>query len=257
MRDELAVPIPLLYGFLLTLARVGGALVFVPLPGIRSGPESVRAVLAVGMTLALFSRWSAPPIANPGIGELAGWLLTEAAIGLAIGLAVSFITEGFLLAAQILSLQAGFSYASTVDPTTKADSTVLVVIAQLLAGLLFLATDLDRQVFLAFARSLETFPPGSALASPALADKLIPLGAGIFSTGLRLVLPVVILLVMVDIALALLGRLNAHLQLLTLAFPIKILAGLGLLAWILVLFPRVFNQSAEHTLAGLHILIAR
>ena len=47
-----------------------------------------------------------------------------------------------------------------------------------------------------------------------------------FSVGLRLALPVVALLVMVDVALALLGRLNPQLQLLSLAFPVKMLTAL-------------------------------
>ena len=50
---------------------------------------------------------------------------------------------------------------------------------------------------------------------------------------MRLALPVVALLMLVDLALALLGRLNAQLQLLTLAFPAKMLAALLLLAWML------------------------
>ena len=50
---------------------------------------------------------------------------------------------------------------------------------------------------------------------------------------------------MVDIGLALLGRLNSHLQLLMLAFPAKMLLGIGLLAWIVVLFPKVFSYSAD------------
>ena len=35
-----------LYAFLLVLARVAGALVFVPLPGIKGGPQPARAALA-------------------------------------------------------------------------------------------------------------------------------------------------------------------------------------------------------------------
>jgi flagellar biosynthesis protein FliR len=38
--------------------------------------------------------------------------------------------------------------------------------------------------------------------------------------------------------LALLARLNSQLQLITLAFPIKMLVSLGLLAWLLLVFPR-------------------
>jgi flagellar biosynthesis protein FliR len=47
---------------------------------------------------------------------------------------------------------------------------------------------------------------------------------------------------MVDIALALMGRLNQQLQLLSLAFPAKMLTALLVLSWIAVLFPRVMWQ---------------
>ena len=47
---------------------------------------------------------------------------------------------------------------------------------------------------------------------------------------------------MVDVALALLGRLNQHLQLLTLAFPAKMLAALLILSWMVSLFPRLMLE---------------
>ncbi len=67
-----------------------------------------------------------------------------------------------------------------------------------------------------------------------------------FSTALRLAMPVLALMVLVDIALALLGRINAHLQLLTVAFPAKMLVTLGLLAWMTALFPAVFRGFGNH-----------
>ena len=65
-------------------------------------------------------------------------------MGLAVGLAVAFLTEGFQMGAQIISLQAGYSFATTIDPNSGADSTVLITISQLAAGLLFFATGMDR-----------------------------------------------------------------------------------------------------------------
>ena len=53
---------------------------------------------------------------------------------LAVGLVAAFLTEGFQLGAQVISLQAGYSFATTIDPTSGADSTVLLTIAQLAAG---------------------------------------------------------------------------------------------------------------------------
>ena len=46
-----------------------------------------------------------------------------------------FAIEAFMVGAQMIGLQAGYSFASTVDPSTQADSTVLVVFAQTAAGL--------------------------------------------------------------------------------------------------------------------------
>src|SRR5689334_2242715 len=90
-----------LYGFLLVLARVSGALVFVPLPGARSVPQPARIALSLGFTLALFSRWPAIDAAAISASTLVGWALAEAALGITIGLALAIVLEGFILAAQV------------------------------------------------------------------------------------------------------------------------------------------------------------
>ena len=57
MPGSLVLSIGTLYGFLLVLTRVGGALVFVPLPGIKGAPEPMKVALTLGFTLALSARW--------------------------------------------------------------------------------------------------------------------------------------------------------------------------------------------------------
>ncbi|MBM3775104.1 MAG: hypothetical protein FJW37_08050 [Acidobacteria bacterium] len=245
----------LLIGFLLALARVAGVLTFLPLPGIRSGPEPARVVLALSFTLALFSSWPLAPD-DLSAGRLAGWMLAEAALGIAIGLAASFLAEAFVMAAQIIGLQAGYAYASTIDPSTQADSGILLVFVQLIAGLLFLALGLDREIIRILAQSFDTQPPGGFLITPRAAESLLRLGASLFSVAFRLALPVVALLVLVDLGLALLGRLNQHLQLLTLAFPVKMLAAILLLAWIAVMFPAVYRGSARGALEAARVVIS-
>ncbi len=244
MPAELHLSLGLLYSFLLVLARVGGALIFVPLPGVKGSPDGARAALAVGFSLALFARWPSIDAAAAGPLTLAGWTLAEAALGVAIGVPVAMVLEAFTLAAQVLGLQAGYAYASTIDPNTEADSGILLVFAQLIGGLLFFALGLDRQVLRVFAESLSRIPPGGYHPGPLQAEAVIRLGASLFSTGVRLALPVVALLVMVDVALALLGRLNAQLQLLTLAFPAKMLTALVMLSAVAAIFPRVAAQLA-------------
>ncbi len=257
MRGELSVPLATLWSFLLVLTRVGGALALVPLPGLRAGPQPARIVLALGFTAALFPLWPPVPAAQPGPGQLLLWLAAETAFGLSVGLAVAFLNEGLLMACQILGVQAGYSYAATVDPTTQADSNVLQVMAHLLAGWLFFALGLDRQVLRIFAHSFDAFPPGVFTLRLSSAQSLLALGGGMFTTGLRLALPVVALLAVVDITLALLGRVQAQMQLLMLAFPVKMLAGLALLATVLTMAVPLFRAGAERTMTALAGMLAR
>jgi flagellar biosynthetic protein FliR len=252
MPGEVTLSLGLLYSFLLVLARVGGALIFVPLPGVNGAPEGVRAALAAGFTLALFARWPAIDATAVGPMTMAGWALAEAAVGMAIGVPVAIVLEVFILAAQVLGLQAGYAYASTIDPNTQADSGVLLVFSQLMGGLLFFALGLDRQMLRLFAESLSRVPPGGYHPSPAQAEAVIRLGASLFSVGVRMALPVVALLILVDVALALLGRLNQQLQLLTLAFPAKMLISLAMLGAVATLFPRILMQLAGQAWVVMH-----
>lgn len=244
-----------LYGFLLVLSRVAGAFVFVPIPGIKDAPQTARIVAALALTVALYPSWPAVDAASAGFGKVTGFVVAEAAFGVTVGLSVAFLAEALTFGAQVVSTHAGFSYASTVDPTTQADSTVMVVLAQLAAGLLFFAMGLDRQILRVFARSLETSPPGSYRLTPAIAESVIRFGGELLSVGLRLALPVMALLMLVDLSLALLGRLNAHLQLLSMAFPAKMMTALVLLAWMTAVYPRIYEDYAARMWSMLQELV--
>jgi flagellar biosynthesis protein FliR len=255
MHDNLVVHASLLCGFLLVLARVAGLFIFVPLPGLKAGPNVAKVTLAVALTCALYSRW---PVLDPpptSVVQLAGWVIAEAGIGLATGLAVAFMIEGLYVAAQAISTQAGFSYASTIDPSTEADSTVLILIAQLTAGLLFFAMGMDRQLLSILSRSLETHPPGAFALSRPSAEALLMLGSGVFSTGIRLVLPLMTLLFLIDLSIGLLGRLNSQLQLIALAFPLKMIAAMGALSFLVFLIPKLYQQSANASFGALGKLL--
>ena len=257
MAAELTLSTGTLLGFLVTLVRVSGVFVFVPLPGIRTGGmEAARVMLSLSVRVALFPQW--PRVAGEGsIGLLLLWLLSEAAMGIGIGLTVAFVTEAVSMAAQVMGLQAGYAYASTIDPATQADSGILVIFAQLASGLMFFTLGMDREVLRIFARSLEVLPAGSILLSRGAGEHLLSLGALMFSTGLRLALPVVAVLVLVDVSLALLGRINSQLQLLTVAFPIKMMVGLFVLSWVAMLLPVLFRAEAATTFAAIRNLAGR
>jgi len=241
MPADPALGLPTLYGFMLVLARVSGVFALVPLPGLQAAPRVARIVLSLVITVALYPVWPRIDAVRADPARMLLWVLPEIAVGVTIGLGVAFILEAFMMAAQTLSLNAGFSFAQTIDPTTQAQSGVLLVFAQLAGGMIFLALGLDREVIRTVAYSLEAHPAGAWIARPA-AEAVLRLGGDMLALAVRLALPAIALLVLVDVALGLLGRLNAQLQLLTLAFPVKMTAALVLVGWITVLLPRLMAE---------------
>ena len=247
----LGLPLATLFAFLLVLARVAGLIAFLPVPGFRAAPDSLRAILAVTIAFAVFPVWPSLPKAEPSIAQLTVWAFAELGFGLAAGLAVSFLIEGFQVAAQIAAVHAGYGFATIIDPTSEADSGVLQTVAALFSGILFFTSGMDRQIIRVLGESFIKFPAGSWTPAAASLDGIVRLGSEMLSIGLRLALPVVALLILIDFSLALLGRVQQQLQLLSLAFPAKMAAALGILAALAPAVPKLFSAAADHTLAVL------
>ena len=247
----LGLPLSTMYAFLLVLARVGGLVAFLPIPAIRSAPMVIRAALAFVVTIALFPVW--PHLANDlaSMGQLTVWAFAEMGFGLVSGLAVALLTEGFQVGAQVLGMPAGFGYAQTIDPASQGDSNVLQVITGLTTALLFFSLGFDTVLFRILGASFQKYPAGSFSFTSDTMDTIIHLGAGMFSLGLRFALPVVALLLLIDVALALLGRMQQQLQLLSLAFPVKMIAALCILIAMMPLVPKLFSSGASHTITSL------
>ena len=254
MRIEELFSYTTLFGFLLTLARVSGVFAFLPLGAFRSGPDVARIILALGVTVALWPQWHVQPGLESSLWRMLAGIANETALGVAIGLTVALVLEVFQIAAQMVSLQAGLAFASTVDPSSGADSTVLLTTAQIFASLLFFTSGADRLLVKALADSFLLLPPESFTLNHHWADAIIHFSASIFGTGLRLASPIVVLLLLIDSVLAVLGRVQAQLPLITVAIPVKLAATMLLMALTLGIQPRYFESvftSALRTLEAL------
>lgn len=244
MLNSLQFPVGTLLAFLFVLVRISGAFVFVPIPGARGIANPARIVLCMAISLAVLPQAPAVDVSGMNVARLAGLLMGEVAFGIASGLLISIAAESFQFGAQMVSQQAGLSFATTFDPNTEAESTVMITMAQLLAGCLFFAFHLDHHLLSALGKSISTYPPGALSMDLGVADKVARMLSAIFSTGIMTMIPVLAFLLLLDIVLAMLSRLHSQLQLLTLAFPLKLLAAAALMAWITVLFPQVYQQIA-------------
>ncbi|HWE49128.1 MAG TPA: flagellar biosynthetic protein FliR [Bryobacteraceae bacterium] len=230
-----------LFGFLFTLARISGVFAFLPLAAFRAGPEASRIVLSLACTLLLWHSWQGPVMAEPGVARILAGVAGEVSLGLAIGLALAVALEVFQFAAQSVSLAAGLGYASFIDPTSGADSTVLLTTAQIAAGLFFFVSGADRLLIRALADSLRLCPPESFTLHREWGMAMVQFFGSIFGAGLRLAAPVIALLLLADASLAVLGRVQAQLHLVSLTMPIKLAATMLLMSATVALQPGFFE----------------
>jgi flagellar biosynthesis protein FliR len=237
MPADLHFPTFWLMQFLLLLCRTAGLLVFIPIPGLRSAVEIHRLVLA-GLFAFLLLPHAPPAAVNVySLPAVLAAALSEAGLGVCLGLAVSVIQEGILLGAQMAGLQAGYSYASTIDPNSNADTAILQVLFRFL---------LDS------AREL---PAGAWKPTLAHAGVLIQLLQSLFTEAIRTAIPVIGLLLLLDVAMSLLSRMQPQLQLLSLSFPVKMLAALLIFASLTTLLPGQVARSADRAFAAVRYLV--
>ena len=231
-----------LFGFLFTLARVSCVFAFLPLAAFTSAPPAAKIVLSLAFSVMLWPQWKTSVPETATTGRLVAGIAGEAAVGVAIGLALAIVLEVFQVAAQMVSLQAGFGFASTIDPASGADSTVLLTLAQMTAALLFFTTGADRLLVHALADSLRLLPPESFTVKRSWGEAMIRFSGSVFGSGLRLAAPVIALLLIADASLAVLGRVQQQIHLVSLTMPVKLGASMLLMAATLRFEPQFFQS---------------
>lgn len=244
-----------LLAFGLILTRISGALLFISLPGATSTPVIAKLTLASILSLLLVQVVPIPRQLPQSLDFFALHCLWEFSLGVAIGTVVGLVNETIAFAMQCLAVQAGYSYASSVDPNSQADTNTLQVLAHLAAGYFFFALGLHHAVFRMLADSFRVWPFASASLDAASAHRLIDFAGAVLKQGLQLALPVVGLLLLTDLTLALLSRVQPQLQLLSLAFPIKSLVALLTLAATFHYFFPAYSTTARLATRTLHSLM--
>lgn len=217
-----SAPVLALFG-----ARVGGLVLVAPVFSARTVPVTVRTGILVLLAVLL------QPVAMTHVGAVPALtpaaLLSETLIGFAIGMGAAIFVGAAEAAGELLAIQIGLSGAAIVDPLSQTQGPALGQFLNLYAIALLLALNAHLVMLDSLAASLRHVPVGSAIDLRAGAASLVSLGSTLFALGLRFAAPVVALVLIVNVALAVLSRAAPQLNILSLAFPVQI--GLGLFAF--------------------------
>jgi flagellar biosynthetic protein FliR len=224
-------------GWILTMlllsARIAALLLMTPLLYAASMPLLVRVLMVLGFSCVIALPFAGTSAATPAtVGALVPALLRELVIGATLGLGVLMAFAGFALAGRLVDVQVGFGIAQVFDPTTRTRVPVLSSIFALFAAVFFFLVNGHHALLRGIAYSVERFPVGQPAPLAAAAEPVARGAAALFTLGFALAAPIVLGLLLVDLALGVISRNLPQMNMLVLGVPVKIIAGLlSLWAW--------------------------
>jgi flagellar biosynthetic protein FliR len=172
--------------------------------------------------------------------------LSELMIGFLLGFSVRLIFAGLQLAGELAGFQMGFGMARVMDPQSGAESTVVTEFYYLIGLLLFLAVDGHHWFFKALAQSFHLLGPGEFQPREGLVQLFIRLSGRMFVLAIKIVAPILVIMMLVQIALGIIARMIPQVNLLMSSFPVTISLGLIFLGLSMDLFwPALKNLMDE------------
>ncbi|MEO1089025.1 MAG: flagellar biosynthetic protein FliR [Pseudomonadota bacterium] len=214
----------------LVFARIGSALMVLPLFGEAYVLSRARLILALTLSLVL-TPVLAPTLGSVGAvdGAYAGRVVTEAIHGLFIGSLVRLAIAALSIAGAAIAMQMGFGAANFFNPGEAQQSSAtgnLMTIAGL-AGLL--AIDGHHMMLHGLVASYEALPPTAGLQAADMAAAFARGSADAVVIGVQMAMPMTAVALVLYAILGMMNRLVPTLQVIFVAMPVQIIIGLGLL----------------------------
>jgi flagellar biosynthesis protein FliR len=228
--------------FALRLVRPGALVMAAPTIGGAHIPMLVRIGLTVALAVVLVPVSSA---AVPNLSMLPAVILRELAIGLALALATRIVVGAAEVAGALVGLQIGFGYASVVDPQSGVQNNVLGILYGLIATSVMFVANVHHAVIQALASSYTALPIGMGSVDPTTVTSMSRALGIVFAVGIQLAAPVLIVLLLVDAIMGVMSRATPSLNITSIGFGVKLMAGLIVLAQTAVLMPDLVLYAAK------------
>ena len=188
-----------------------------------------RVKIGLALAIAIVVAPTLPVVPATALGSWNGWFLIvqQIAVGTAMGFVLRLVFAAVELAGDLAGLSMGLSFATIVDPQNSDQTPLVGSFLGLVASLAFLAIDGHLVMINAIVESFRAFPVGPTVPGGSLHWRDFALmGGQVFAVGVHLALPLIATLLVVNLAIGVMTRAAPQLNLMSIGFPIGLIAGL-------------------------------
>ena len=233
---------------LLVSLRIIPALAFSPPFTLIRIPATVRLLLAIGLSVWLVAghpaqTWQADYRSQGLFLTAAG----ELVLGIGLALALQLAFAALLTVGRAIDIQAGFGLAMLIDPGTRAQTPLTGPLFVYAAAAIFFATDGPADLLAIWAGSLTQVPLGSAGLTGDV-GALAAYMSAIFVMAFGAAGLLMLVLFLIDLAIAFMSRTLPQMNVLLLGFQVKTLATLMVLPIALALSASLFLRMLRYAL---------
>lgn len=234
--------------------RVSGVVMIAPIFGAMFIPTRIRLIITMVIAVAMLPVEGPIPAFSPL--SIEGFLAVsqELAFGIAIGFMLKIAIETAVTAGQLVSTGMGLSFATVVDPQAGG-MPLLGRFYLIIATLLLLAGNAHLQLIQVLAQSYSMLPIGSAGLGAGAARQIADFGGLMFVGAVKLALPAMTAMLMVNVAFGVISRAAPTLNLFAVGFPITLLMGFLIILLDVDAHGTIWNGQFAETLAELNRIL--
>ena len=179
--------------------------------------------------------------------------VNEVITGLVLGYITNICFDIIRLAGQMMDIQMGLAMINMFDPNSNSNSTLLDRLLYWISFLVFLMVDGHHVLIKSLVQSFTNVALGKSIFTLGSLNVLMNAIINYFVIGLKIAIPIVLIILITDITLGLISRTVPQLNVMILGLPVKILVGLtifsmavpGFIKLMIVTFnglPHIFND---------------
>jgi flagellar biosynthesis protein FliR len=211
-----------LAGFILVLARVTPLFVLAPLFSSSMIPARVRGIVAVGISIGL------TPIAMHGQHvpsdpvTLAALVVEGLLVGLGFALVLALLMAAIESAGSIIDVVSGFSYGNLINPANGEETAIMNRFYSLVGTLIFLVIGGDAWTLRGLDRTFALVPLTDGPRLSSLVGGVEGVFGNVFAAALEVAAPVLVALLITDVAFGVVSRVVPQLNIFAVGFPTKV-----------------------------------
>ena len=174
------------------------------------------------------------------------YMFFEVTNGLILGLISNIAFEVLLMAGSLIDVHIGLSMLNTIDPNSETSTTITGNLLHYVALVIFFIIDGHHMLIKSLIESFALLPIGKGLFNVDTMMTMIEIIANYFVIGLKIALPIVLIIILADVSMGLISRAVPQINVMILGMPVKMLLGIIAISVSLPIIIKLFVNNISY-----------